>query len=393
MVDIGGWVSSGWEQVADAFRSNFDDGRELGAACAVYHRGEQVVDLWGGIADQSTGRPWEQDTIVLVFSSTKGMTAILANLLIERGDLELDAPVADYWPEFAANGKAHIPVRWLLSHQAGLLAVDTPLTLDEICAWDPVIAALEAQAPLWEPGTQHAYHALTYGHLVGEVLRRITGKTVGQLFADEVAGPLGLSSWIGLPESEEPRVAHLEAAPPVADEGMRAILDMVSGPGSTFERSVLGIPVELVTEGRGHFGSRQVRAAEIPAGNLVTDARSLARAYAATVGEVDGIRLLSPATVEAARTVQTAESTPWGMPPGFEPFAMVAGLGFQVTTPLAPLLGPTSFGHGGAGGSMGLGEVEHHLGFGYVMNQMLTEIPNKPRNQVIMDAVVACAEP
>jgi CubicO group peptidase (beta-lactamase class C family) len=391
MVDIGGWVEPGWEQVADAFRSNFDAGKELGAAVAVYHRGQPVVDLWAGIADQPSGRAWAEDTIVLVFSCTKGMTAILANLLAQRGQLDLDAPVAEYWPEFAANGKAAIPVRWLLSHQAGLLALDAPLTVDELCAWDPVIAALEAQAPLWEPGTQHAYHALTYGHLVGEVLRRITGRTVGQLFADEVAGPLKLSSWIGLPEAEEPRVARLEPAPPVEDEGLRAILDVVSGPGSVFERSVLGAPVELVTADGGWFGSRQVRAAEIPAGNLVTDARSLARAYAATVGEVDGLRLLAPETVEAARTVQTATSTPWGLPPGLEPFAMVAGLGFQVTTPLARLLGPSSFGHGGAGGSMGLAEVEHELGFGYVMNQMLTEIPNTPRNQVIMDAVVECA--
>jgi CubicO group peptidase (beta-lactamase class C family) len=391
MVDIGAWVEPGWEQVADAFRANFHAGKEHGAAVAVYQHGRPVVDLWGGVADAEAGRPWDEDTIVLVFSSTKGMTAILANLLVERGEIDLDAPVARYWPEFAANGKEGIPVRWLLSHQAGLVTVDRTFDLDELCAWDPVVEALAAQEPKWEPGKHHAYHALTYGHLVGEVLRRVSGKSVGQLFADEVAGPLGLSSWIGLPESEEPRVARLTKAPPVEPEALQQLLDTVFGPGSLFERSVLGAPHDLISDGDGWFGSRQVRAAEIPAGNLVSDARSLARAYAATIGEVDGIRLLSDETVEAARTVQTDTSEPWGMPPGLEDFGITMGLGFQVHTPLADLLGPTSFGHGGAGGSMGLAAPEHGIGFGYVMNRMLTEIPNRPRNQLIMDAVVACA--
>ncbi len=391
MVDIGGSVEPGWEKVADAFRTNFDDGKEHGAAVAVYRAGQKVVDLWGGVADHETGRAWDEDTIVLVFSSTKGMTAILASLLAQRGELDIDAPVASYWPEFAAAGKEDIPVRWLLSHQAGLVAVDRTFDIDEFCAWTPIVDALAAQAPMWEPGKQHAYHALTYGHLVGEVLRRISGKTVGQLFADEVAGPLGLSTWIGLPESEERRVARLTPAPPVEPEALQQLLDTVFGPGSLFDRSILGAPNGLVTEDDGWFGSRQIRAAEIPAGNLVTDARSLARVYASTIGEVDGIRLLSDATVEAAATVQTDASVPFGMPPGLEDFGITMGLGFQLHTPLADLLGPTSFGHGGAGGSMGLAAPEHGVGFGYVMNRMLTEIPNRPRNQLVMDAVVECA--
>jgi CubicO group peptidase (beta-lactamase class C family) len=390
MVDIGGAVETGWGAVADAFRANFDEGKELGAAVSVYHRGRKVVDLWGGVADQSTGRPWTEDTIVLVFSSSKGITAILANLFVERGLLDLDAPVAHYWPEFAASGKETVPVRWLLSHQAGLPVVDATLSFDELCALDPLIRALEAQAPVWEPGEHHAYHALTYGHLVGEVLRRITGRTVGQLLADEIARPIGTSAWIGLPEEQEPRVARHEPAPLVEPEALRQLLDTVLGPGSLFERSTLGVPVELVTENSGHFGSRQARAAEFPAGNMVTDARSLARTYAATIGEVDGVRLLSDATVTAARTVQTDTSKPWGMPPGLEDFGITMGLGFQLHTPLADLLGPSSFGHGGAGGSMGLAAPDHELGFGYVMNQMRTEIPLRPRNQLLMDAALTC---
>jgi CubicO group peptidase (beta-lactamase class C family) len=386
---IDGTVEPGWGKVADAFKANFDAGKEHGAAVAVYKDGKQVVDLWGGVADAETGRGWEQDAIVLIFSSTKGMTAILAAMLAERGDLDIDAPVASYWPEFAANGKETIPVRWLLSHQAGLVAVDRRFTVDEFCAWDPIVHELAAAAPLWEPGKHHAYHALTYGHLVGEVLRRITGKSVGALFQAEVAGPLGLSSWIGLPQSEEPRVARLTPAPPVEPEALQQLLDTVFGEGSLFHRSILGAPAGLIGEAEEWFGSRQIRAAEIPAGNLVSDARSLARVYASTIGEVDGIRLLSDETVKAASTVQTDTSTPWGMPPGLEDFGITVGLGFQLHTAMADLLGPSSFGHGGAGGSAGLAAPEHGIGFGYVMNRMLTEIPNRPRSQLLMDAVLA----
>jgi CubicO group peptidase (beta-lactamase class C family) len=390
VTEINGNVEPGWGKVADAFKANFDEGKEHGAAVAVYKDGEPVVDLWGGVADPATGRAWEQDSIVLIFSSTKGMTAILAAMLAERGDLDVDAPVAKYWPEFAANGKDDIPVRWLLSHQAGLVAVDRRFSLEEFCAWDPIVEELAAAAPMWEPGKHHAYHALTYGYLVGEVLRRITGRSVGALFQDEVAQPLGLSSWIGLPDSEESRVARITAAPPVEPEALQQLLDTVFGEGSLFHQSILGAPAGLIGDDEEWFGSRQVRAAEIPAGNLVSDARSLARVYAATIGEVDGIRLLSDESVKAASTVQTDTSTAWGMPPGLEDFGITMGLGFQLWTPLADLLGPTSFGHGGAGGSMGLAAPEHGLGFGYVMNRMLTEIPNRPRNQLIMDAVLDC---
>lgn len=392
MTAIGGDVADGWGKVADAFRANFDEGKEHGAAVAVYKDSEKVVDIWGGVADPATGRKWEEDSIVLVFSSTKGMTAILAALLAQRGELDIDAPVAKYWPEFANSGKEEIPVRWLLSHQAGLAYVDRRLTIEEMCDWDTVVEELAKATPLWEPGTHHAYHALTYGHLVGEVLRRISGKSVGTLFQDEIAKPLGLSSWIGLPESEEPRVARLTPPPPVEPEVLQQMLDTVLGPGSIFDKSILGAPTGLVGDNEEWFGSRALRAAEIPAGNLVTDARSLAKAYAATIGEIDGVRLLTPESVAAASTVQTAASKSWGMPEGLEEFGIVAGLGFQVATPAADLIGPDSFGHGGAGGSMGIASPSRGLAFSYVMNRMLTEIPLRPRNQLIMDAVSECAD-
>ena len=258
MSKIDGVVEPGWEKVADAFQANFDADKEHGAAVAVYKDGKPVVDLWGGVADPESGRPWERDSIALVFSSTKGMTAILALMLAQRGDLDIDAPVAQYWPEFAAHGKETIPVRYLLSHQAGLAAVDRRFDIDEFCTWEAIVDELAAAKPMWEPGTHHAYHALTYGHLVGEVMRRITGKSVGELFQDEIVKPLGLSAWIGLPESQEPRVARLTAAPPVEPEALQQLLDSVFGEGSLFDRSVLGAPPGLVTEGDGWFGSRQV---------------------------------------------------------------------------------------------------------------------------------------
>nr|BFE98779.1 hypothetical protein GCM10020241_04550 [Streptoalloteichus tenebrarius] len=272
-------VEAGWGKVADAFRANFEgDPGEIGAACSVYVDGRPVVNLWGGLADREANRPWDEDTIVQVASTTKGATAICAHLLAQRGELDLDAPVVEYWPEFGAHGKDKIPVRWLLSHQAGLPVVDGPLTFEQACAWDPVIRALEAQKPLWEPGTEHAYHAVTYGFLVGEVVRRITGRSLGAFFAEEVAGPLGLSAWIGLPEAEEKRVARFEDAAPftleellagmIATTGLDAdtvtawVRSMWSPDALQIRAGVLGGAMDPAT---GYFRTRAWRAAEFPA--------------------------------------------------------------------------------------------------------------------------------
>jgi CubicO group peptidase (beta-lactamase class C family) len=187
---VQGYVEEGWGKAADAFRGNFEEGAggspgEVGAACCVYVDGRAVVDVWGGLADREASRPWEKDTISAVASATKGASAICAHMLVQRGEVDLDAPVVAYWPEFGAAGKEHIPVRWLLSHQAGLPCVDGPLTFEEACACDPVIRALEAQEPAWEPGTEHVYHSVTFGYLVGELVRRITGKSLGAFFAED----------------------------------------------------------------------------------------------------------------------------------------------------------------------------------------------------------------
>ena len=220
-VTIGGLVAPGFEPVHEAFAGNFEHG-EVGAACCVYADGVPVVDLVGGLADPDAGTAWTPETIALVFSTTKGATAICANRLIERGALDPDAPVADVWPEFAQNGKGGVLVRHVLSHSAGLPVVEGNFTLDQALAWDPVVEQLARQAPRWEPGTAVGYHLKTFGWLVGELVRRITGSTIGMFFAEEVATPLGLDFWIGLPAALEPRVARNLAPPaPISYSAVR----------------------------------------------------------------------------------------------------------------------------------------------------------------------------
>lgn len=382
---IHGRVADGWGAVADAFRANLDDGFEMGCAVAVHPAGqdEPVVDLWAGTADAATGTPWAEDTLALVFSTTKGMTAIVIAMLVERGLLDYEAPVAGYWPPFAAEGKDSVTVGQLLSHQAGLSFADPPLGLNDILAVTPVVDALAAQAPLWEPGTAHGYHALTYGWLAGELVRRVDGRTIGAFFADEVAAPLGLDCWIGLPESEERRVAPLLASPrPTGDE--LALMMKIAGPGTEGGRALSMDGALAIAGGDMPFNTRAVHATEMPAANGITDARSVARLYAATLGSVGGVRLTAQATVNAMRAerVHGADRS-LVLPTRF-------GAGFMLNCPTLPLLSDASFGHYGAGGSLGFADVDADLGFGYVMNQMGGGIAGDPRAVRLIDAVRAC---
>jgi len=380
MVAVEGSLEPGFERVRDVFIANFDEGREVGAAFAAYHRGRKVVDLWGGIADPATGRPWTEDTIVLVFSSTKGATALCANLLAERGLLDVDAPVADYWPEFAQAGKGQIPVRYLLSHEAGLAWIDGDMSLEEALSWDPVVAALARQKPHWKPGTQHGYHATTYGWLVGEVIRRVVGMSVGTFFREEVAGPLGLDFWIGLPESEEPRVAPVIAFELPGVHDFLSSLNAFLGPDNLLGRA-LTAPGGAFTD-QDVWNSRAVRAAEVPSANGVTDARSLARMYAAMVSETDGLRILGPEQLGKAVTRHTR-----GPNRVLMDLDIQFGLGFMVRTSLLDLGGPRSFGHFGAGGSVGWADPDAELAFGYVMNRMDMGMAGDSRSNGLIQAV------
>jgi CubicO group peptidase (beta-lactamase class C family) len=355
MAQIEGMVEPGFEGVRDAFAKNFEDHGEVGAAFALHVNGKKVVDLWGGTADVRSGRPYTEDSLQLVFSTTKGATAMCANLLAERGLLDVDAPVAQYWPEFAQAGKESMPVRMLLNHQAGLYTVDDPPAYADTLRWDPIVDALAAQKPLWDPGTQHGYHALTYGWLVGEVVRRISGKSIGQFFQDEFAEPLGLDFWIGLPKDQHDRVAPLVEMDPPTDPAAKALAEQFTGP--------------------------DMWTAEIPAANGITNARSLSRVYASLIGEVDGVRTLKPETVAKASEVQDTynDAVLMGMPTRF-------GLGFMLSSDFAPFGGPKSFGHPGAGGSVGFADPDAGLAFGYVMNKMQQNLAGDPRTLTLIKA-------
>jgi CubicO group peptidase (beta-lactamase class C family) len=372
-VEVGGHVEPGFEGVRDAFANNFEEHGEVGATYAFYVDGTQVVDLWGGTRTD-TGAPYDGNTLQVVFSSTKGAAAACAHLLAQRGELDLDAPVVQYWPEFGQAGKEHIPVRWLLSHQAGLPTIDATLKREEALAWGPVIHALEVQKPYWEPGVAHGYHAVTYGHLVGEVVRRVDGRSIGTFFHDEFAEPLGLEFWIGLPEEHEPRVAPMIPM----DMGGMSVADVL-GADSLIVRA-LNLNGALGNELGETANHRDFHAAEIPAANGITNARSLARFYA---GLIDGV--LTPEQIETASELQTSGVDQVLSIPGLDVESTIA-LGFWSASPFAPMGGVRAFGHYGAGGSVGFADPEHHVAGGYVMSKMGLGISGDPRSSALIRA-------
>lgn len=358
----------GYGGVVDVFEANFRERGDVGAACAIYVDGRTVVDLWGGMADKRSAQPWAEDTAAVIFSCAKGILAICVYTLVQEGRLDLDAPVARYWPEFAQHGKDGITVRMLLSHRAGLPVLDRALTRPEVLAWDPVIRAIEAQYPLWAPGTAHSYHALTYGWLVGEVILRITGSRPGAFFRKTLGDPLGLNTWIGLPASARESVAWME--PPLADEdtpAVRALAQHLAEPMAMRNLDMggaFGFPVE---NGVVAFNDPDIQAAEVPAANGISTARSLARLYAGCVSEIDGPRILSRSSIDDAVRVQSAGRQLFGPPDSGQRW----GTGFMLDSPPArPLLGSRSFGHDGAGGQLGFADDELGVGFAYLSNQM-----------------------
>ncbi|MFN8018600.1 MAG: serine hydrolase domain-containing protein [Acidimicrobiales bacterium] len=382
-IEIHGDVAPGFGPVADAFARNFEVHGEVGAACAAFVAGEQVVDLWAGVADPATGRPYEADTLQLVFSSTKGIVSIAVHLLAQRGQLDLDATVASCWPEFAANGKEAITIRDVLTHRSGVIGIDRVLSIEEFCAWDPFVEALAAAAPVWSPGEAHGYHALSFGHLLGEVVRRVTGTDVGTFVRQEVAGPVGAEFIIGATDDELPRIAPLLDFPVGAladdpDPTIAAIFDV----GSPTSRAFMIAPVFPTT-----FNEPALLQAQIPAANGCTSARSLARIYASLVSEVDGVRLLDQAQVDDARSPRS-EGDDLVLIGG----ANAIGSGFFLPDPLTPQLGDGSFGHAGLGGSLGSALPERQIGFGYVMNQMSAQVKGDPRTHALMGAVLTCTE-
>ena len=362
-VAVHGRCDARFSAVRDAFARNFEEFGEVGAAVAVTIDGKPVIDLWGGVADRDTKIPWQQDTIVTVYSTTKGMTTICAHRLVEQGLLDLNAPVAKYWPEFAQAGKAEVPVHMLLSHRVGLPTVSEELPEGAIFDWDTMTNALARQKPFWEPGTRHGYHGLTFGWLVGEVVRRISGKSLGTFFRDEVASPLGLDFHIGVDPEHHARIATMYTAVVSIDvarqmEQTQQDVQERMGPELLAARGNISI--------LGAHNSEAWRRSEIPAANGHSDARSLARVYGALAcgGSLDGVAVLSPESIARATIEQAAG--PDAMLPNSTRFAQ----GFWLSRDGNMGPNPRSFGHPGAGGSLGFADPDGRVGFGYVMNQM-----------------------
>jgi CubicO group peptidase (beta-lactamase class C family) len=392
MTEIQGTVARGFERVRDAFAKNFSDRKELGAACVVEIRGERVVDLWGGVRDRATREPWQPDTMVMVFSTTKGMSAIAIAVAHSKGLFDWDDPVAKHWPEFAQRGKDRITVRELVSHQGGLSAVDEPLDARKLGDLDGLARALAAQAPSWTPGERHGYHALSLGWYEGELIRRVDPKhrSLGRFFADEVAAPLGIDFHIGLPASvPRERVAKIHGHPMIAllfhmhTLPWRFVVDMMR-PRTLTARSFMNPRLKTGAD----LDKPEFRAVEMPASNGIGSARAIARAYGAmaTGGRELGIQ---PATMAALVRPAT--------PPRGGPRDLVLHVdtrfscGFMKPCSVCTF-GTTdsAFGTQGAGGSFGFADPDRGLGFAYVMNRMGFHVADDPREKALRDATYAC---
>lgn len=379
------FVAPGWEHVRDTFVSNLASGMDRGAGVAVVHRGKVVVDLMGGHRDKVGDVPYGPDTLQVVFSTTKGITALAVAMCVERGLLDYDRTVATYWPEFAAHGKGNITVAQLMSHRAGLYTVDGPITLAEALDWDTITSRLAATAPLFEPGSTHGYHALTYGWLGGELVRRVTGMSIGEFVQRNIVEPLGVELWIGLPAEHEHRVAHLMAHPlPVFPPEIAKFMLDHGGPGSLGEKA-LSLNGAF---GQGAFNRPDVHAAQIPGANAITNARALATIYAATIGEVNGVRLIS----EETRRIATTSETPDGEIDRILGHPTVFAKGWMLDSSRNNYGGPGGFGHDGAGGSVACAVPSRELAVSYVMNTMLTSYDGDPRRESCINAAVRCAD-
>ncbi len=382
-LQIEGSCDPRFERVRAAFAENFAKRNEYGAAVALTLDGKTVVDLWGGHADKARSRPWTRDTIVNIFSTTKGLTAIAAHRLIDQGLLDLDATVASYWPEFAQAGKDHIRVRQLLNHRAALPAIRQPLPEAACYDWNLMTKVLAAEIPWWTPGTRHGYHAVTYGWLVGETIRRVSGKSVGRYFHDEIAAPLGIDCHIGLNAKDQERCGQMIQSPPPPPDQVNIFKYTQDHPESVTAKAFMNPPAAMKL---GVVNGHLWRSAEIPAANGHTTARALSRLYGALArgGEIDGIRVLEPSAI--ARCYQEESH-------GRDEVLMVTtrfSTGFMLTQPHDPM-GPNShpFGHSGAGGSLGFADPDAKLGFGYTMNKMGPYIFVDPRARALIDAAYA----
>jgi len=393
MLAVHGTCAPKFDRVRDAFVANFAERGEIGAAVSVWHEGEKVVDLWAGTADVDTKRPWNEDTLGVLFSATKGLVATCLRMLADRGQLDIDAPVTRYWPEFGQKGKERVTVGTLLDHRAGLVGLDYPIGFDDLEDQPARVAPhLAAQAPAWEPGTAQGYHGVTFGLYAAELFRRVEGRTIGAFLRDEVAGPLGADVHMGIPDSLEPRVATL--IPTSREKFTRIIPAMILGYGvegriyrSALRRSsdtarAFANPSVLGIRGVPNFNLPRVHQMELPWANAVATASGLARVYAAMAhgGQIDDVRLVSP---EALDEVKRRRS--WAMDRVLHK-QMGFSLGFLKDEPHLFSPNRESFGHPGAGGALGWADPVRNVSIGYVMNRMSWRL-RSPRAVALAQAV------
>jgi CubicO group peptidase (beta-lactamase class C family) len=379
-VEIKGEVASGFESVQKVFKDNWQ-GIEVGACLSVVHKGQKVVDLWGGYQDPSGTQEWQENTLVNIYSTTKGLASIAVAVLAGEGLLDYEARVIDYWPEFGAQGKQDITVAQLLSHQAGLCGVDKKLSVEDLYDFDSMAGLLAAQKPLWEPGTAAGYHAVTWGYLPGELVKRITGQSLGTYFRNKVAGPLNADCFIGLPDSEMNRVADLIGPnrARIQPENPQALPEIPPF-----------YPIALLNPSIKPYRdacSKEWRKAEIAAANGQGNARGIATIYGAMAngGEINGVRIITKEAIAVATRQEVDEQI--DLVTGYP---MRRARGFMLNTDGA--YGPcrSTFGHAGAGGSLGFADPENNVAFGYAMNQMEADASVIKRSKLLVDAVYSC---
>lgn len=379
---VSGTVSPGFEAVAETFRASFEGLPAMGAALCIRVEGRTTVDLWGGVADARDGQSWQADTPTVVFSCTKALIGIVAAQLVAEGLLDYDAPVARYWPEFAENGKGSVTVADALSHRAGLSAPRLDLAPGDVLDWQRMTTLLAAQEPLWSPGTGHAYHALTYGWINGEIIRRVTGKSIGQNLQERLSAPLSLQMTLGQPKTLSLPPAHISVDAALSQYWREQM--QKPEPNWPVKSMTLGhaLPVDLVTPDGG-FNDPLFQTAEIPGAGGIANARALAAICSAAVVETDGVRLLDDAAIQRMATAKSFGPQVFEAP---EPYC-TWGLGVQLDSPARRYLTARSFGHDGAGGQVQFADPVHKVGFGFVTNWMMG--PDDIRATRILDALRA----
>ena len=385
-----GFVADGWSEVAEAFAHNIDSREDIGAGVSVFHKGKCVVDIAGGYFDKEATQPYTLDTLQLVFSTTKGVVATAVAICVERGLLSYEEPVSLFWPEFAAHGKEHVTVAQLLSHQAGLYTVEGELSFEELLDWNTMVARLANTPPLFPVGSTHGYHAITFGWLAGELVRRVDGRNIGRFIAEEIANPLSGEIYVGLPERHEPRVSPINVSWP------RTATDAPSTPAAPAQLPNKYLASALTVNGalnvKGGFNRQDLHAAEVPGANGIANARSLAAMYSATFTETEtsngAVRLLN----EDTRKKMTVQQTKDGEVDLCLQTQRTFAMGFVTPSEKLAFDAPGSYGHAGAGGSVSFADPGRHMSFSYIMNRMKDSMFTDPRAVRLIEAASRCAD-